>query len=85
MVFAVLMYLYWKTDARKKPGLLFGLFLLLLMGVRIIVENFKREQVSGREDWVLGLNTGQLLSIPFIIAGLYFVFTSFTRKETSHA
>lgn len=83
LVFAILMYLYWKTDARKKPGLLFGLFLLLLMGVRIIVENFKEVQVDDRSDWIL--NTGQLLSIPFIVAGLYFVFTSFKRKENFDA
>lgn len=79
-VFIILFFLYWKTDARKKPGLLFGLFLLLLMTVRLIVENFKREQVAGREDWILDLNTGQVLSIPFIIIGLYFVITSFTKK-----
>lgn len=84
-VFLILFFLYWKTDARKKPGLLFGLFLLLLMTVRLIVENFKREQVSGREDWIFNLNTGQVLSIPFIIVGLYFVITSFTKKPTHEA
>ena len=81
-VFLILFGLYWKTDARKKPGLLFGLFLLLLMTVRLIVENFKREQVEGREDWIFDLNTGQVLSIPFIVIGLYFVITSFTKKTT---
>ena len=80
MSFLILYFLYWKTDVKKKPGFLFGLFLLLLMGVRLIVENFKREQVEGREDWVMGLNTGQLLSIPFVLIGLYFVFTSFKKK-----
>ncbi len=84
-VFLVLFILYWKTDARKKPGFLFGLFLLLLMTVRLIVENFKREQVEGREDWIFDLNTGQVLSIPFIIIGLYFVITSFTKKPTYEA
>ncbi len=79
-VFLTVLTLYWKTDARKKPGLLFGVFLLLLMGVRLIVENFKREQVEGREDWIFNLNTGQVLSIPFILIGLYLVFTSFKKK-----
>ncbi len=82
LVFVILMFLYWKTQARKKVGLLFGLFLLLLMGVRMIVENFKEVQVEDRNEWLL--NTGQLLSIPFILIGLYFVFTSFKRNETSH-
>lgn len=79
-VFIILYFLYWKTEARKKPGFLFGLFLLLLMTVRLIVENFKREQVEGREDWIFSLNTGQVLSIPFILIGLYFVVTAFTKK-----
>jgi prolipoprotein diacylglyceryltransferase len=83
IVFAILMYLYWKTNAAKKEGLLFGLFLLLLMGVRIIVENFKKVQVTERSDWVL--NTGQWLSIPFIIIGLYFVINALRKKEPTHA
>lgn len=83
LVFGLLLYLYWKTKAAEKQGLLFGLFLLLLMGVRIIVENFKEVQIDERSEWVL--NTGQLLSIPFIIIGLYFVITSFRKKEQSHA
>ncbi len=83
LVFAILMYLYWKTDAAKKPGFLFGLFLLLLMGVRFIVENFKEVQVVERGEWAL--NTGQLLSIPFIIAGLYFVINSFNKKYKTNA
>ncbi len=81
-VFLILFGLYWKTNARKKPGLLFGLFLLLLMTVRLIVENFKREQVEGREDWIFDLNTGQVLSIPFIIIGLYFVITALFKNPT---
>lgn len=83
LVFAILVYLYWKTNAAKKPGLLFGLFLLLLMGVRIIVENFKEVQVKERVDW--DLNTGQWLSIPFIIIGLYFVINSFNKKYKTNA
>jgi prolipoprotein diacylglyceryl transferase len=79
-VFVILFVLYWKTEVRKKSGFLLGLFLLLLMTVRFIVEGFKREQVEGREDWILGLNTGQILSIPFILMGLYLVFRALTRK-----
>ena len=39
------------------------------MGTRFIVEFFKEAQVTGREDWILGMNTGQTLSIPFILLG----------------
>lgn len=78
-VFLILLALYWKTELRKKAGFLFGSFLLLLMTVRIIVEQFKLPQVSNRSDW--DLNTGQLLSIPFILIGLYFVINSLRKKD----
>ena len=73
-VFLILYVLYWKTKKGHQEGFLFGLFLLLLMAVRVFVEQFKIAQVDGREDWILGLNTGQVLSIPFILVGLYFMF-----------
>lgn len=82
-VFATLMFLYWKKEAGKKLGTLFGTFLVMLMGVRFIVEYFKIEQVDGREDWVLGLNTGQLLSIPFILIGIYFIVKSKNKVVTA--
>ena len=74
-VFAILFFLYWKTEAREKSGYLFGLFLVLLWSVRFVVEYVKESQ-GGFEN-ALGLfSTGQWLSIPFILIGLYFVFTS---------
>ena len=73
-VFLILWFLYWKTKKSQQTGFLFGLFLVLLMTVRLFVENFKIEQVTGREDWIYTLNTGQALSIPFILIGLYFMF-----------
>ncbi|MEN9876826.1 MAG: hypothetical protein RLZZ529_1823 [Bacteroidota bacterium] len=79
-VFAILFFLYWKTEARKKSGYLFGLFLVLLFSVRIVVESVKESQ--GGFESVLGLlSTGQWLSIPFIVTGLYFVFTAKQLKE----
>ena len=73
-VLLILWFLYWKTKKSEQTGFLFGLFLVLLMTVRLFVENFKIEQVTGREDWIFSLNTGQVLSIPFILIGLYFMF-----------
>lgn len=82
-VFLILMYVYWKTEKRKQLGFIFGLFLTLLWSVRFVVEYIKVEQVEGREDWILGLNTGQILSIPFILAGLYFMFFYKGKTETT--
>ena len=79
-VFAILFFLYWKTEARKKSGYLFGLFLVLLFSVRIVVESVKESQ-GGFESALGLLSTGQWLSIPFIITGFYFVFTSKSIKE----
>jgi prolipoprotein diacylglyceryl transferase len=74
-VFAILFFLYWKTEARKKSGFLFGLFLVLLFSVRIVVESVKESQ-GGFESTLGLLSTGQWLSIPFILTGFYFVFTA---------
>lgn len=79
-VFAILFFLYWKTEARKKSGYLFGLFLILLFSVRIVVESVKESQ-GGFESALGLLSTGQWLSIPFILIGIYFVFTSKSIKE----
>lgn len=73
-VFLILWFVYWKTDKKDKPGYLFGLFMVLLWSVRFVVEFFKEAQIEEREDWVSILNTGQLLSIPMVIVGLYFMF-----------
>jgi prolipoprotein diacylglyceryl transferase len=74
-VFAILFFLYWKTEARRKSGYLFGLFLVLLFSVRIVVESVKESQ-GGFESALGLLSTGQWLSIPFILTGFYFVFTA---------
>lgn len=77
-VFLILMFFYWKTNKREQQGFLFGLFLVLLWTVRFFVEYVKEPQNIERADWLL--NTGQLLSIPFILIGLYFMFTYKPKK-----
>ena len=80
-VFVILYQLYWKTNKKDKPGYLFGLFMALLFIVRFVVEFFKKSQ-GGFED-SLGdvLTTGQWLSIPMIIIGLFFMFRPPLEKE----
>ena len=79
-VFLILLYIYWKTDKRNYLGFLFGSFLILLWTVRFLVE-FVKESQGGFES-VLGktLLTGQWLSIPFIILGIYMVVASSKKK-----
>jgi prolipoprotein diacylglyceryl transferase len=74
-VFLILFFMYWKTEARKKEGLLFGTFMVLLWSVRFVVEFVKASQ-GGFEEYSTfnALTTGQWLSIPFILIGLYYIF-----------
>ena len=74
-VFAILFFLYWKTESKNKAGYLFGLFLVLLFSVRMVVESVKESQ-GGFENALGLLSTGQWLSIPFILVGFYFIFTA---------
>ena len=70
----VLLYGLWnKYKARTPRGLLFGLFVVLLFTFRILVEFLKENQVSDETGIIAQyhLNIGQLLSIPFILIGLW--------------
>ncbi|RAR70156.1 prolipoprotein diacylglyceryl transferase [Flavobacterium aciduliphilum] len=78
-VFAILFYLYWKTEARKSEGFLFGLFLVLLWSIRFLVE-FLKESQGGFEKSLGTFSTGQWLSIPFILVGIYFIVTAKKRR-----
>jgi len=72
-VFIALYYFYWKTDKKNKLGYLFGFFLVSLWTIRFFVEFVKKSQ-GGFEESLGLLSTGQWLSIPFVLAGLYFMF-----------
>ena len=75
LVFLVLYFMYWKTNAREKQGYLLGMFLVMLWSVRFVVEFMKESQGGFESD--LGLfSTGQWLSIPFIIIGFFLIFKS---------
>ena len=77
MTFIILWAMYQKNKD-PKPGLLFGIFLILLFGSRLVLEYFKIDQVDFEAG--MALNMGQLLSIPFILAGLYLVFRKPSTK-----
>ena len=68
---AILYYLYYKTDKKKLQGWFFGLFLSTMFSTRFVLEFFKKEQTGLQEQIEVGLTTGQLLSIPFFIAGIF--------------
>jgi prolipoprotein diacylglyceryl transferase len=72
ILFFILWFVYTKTAKSEKTGFLFGLFLVLMWTIRFFVEFVKEAQNIERAEWTL--NTGQWLSIPFILIGLYLMF-----------
>ncbi|MDV7188161.1 prolipoprotein diacylglyceryl transferase [Lutibacter sp. TH_r2] len=72
VIFAILWFVYWKTDKKQKLGYLVGLYFALTFSARFVIEFFKEAQVDDRATWAL--NTGQWLSIPLVMIGLYFMF-----------
>jgi len=78
LLFWLLYYLYWKTNKKDQPYFIFGVFLIALWTIRFLVEYVKDSQ-GGIEDTLGVFSTGQWLSIPFILAGVFLLF--FKRKS----
>jgi phosphatidylglycerol:prolipoprotein diacylglycerol transferase len=69
--FVLLLHLYKKQSVRAKTGILFGTLCVLIFGSRIILEMFKENQVAFES--ALPINMGQILSIPFVLIGIYLI------------
>ncbi len=72
IIFIILYTIYKKYKSELKSGYTFGLFLIFVFGIRFILEYFKSYQADFEVD--LPFRMGQILSIPFIITGIYFVY-----------
>ncbi|MEX2403600.1 MAG: prolipoprotein diacylglyceryl transferase [Balneolales bacterium] len=73
MLFAVLWSIYKSYNYRPPEGLLTGVFFIILFIGRFLLEYTKVEQADFATDWFIGM--GQLLSIPFIIFGIWLLKT----------
>ena len=71
-------FFIYKNKKVLQPGFLFGLFLTLVFSARFLVEFVKERQASYSSDLVL--NTGQALSIPFLLIGIALVIYSMKSK-----
>lgn len=78
-LFALLMWMYWKKNAGERPGLIFGVFFIGIFLPRFLIEFIKNDQVAFEAD--MTLNMGQLLSIPFIVAGIIMVIWAMTHPR----
>lgn len=76
-LFVLLMWMYWKKNAERRPGLIFGVFFTVLFSCRFLIEFVKNLQVGFEAD--MTLNMGQLLSIPFILIGIGLIIYSMVR------
>lgn len=85
LVFALCMYLYWVRDAaRRYSGLILGYFLTGVFGFRFFVESIKNVQEAWEVNMVAsyGINMGQLLSIPFVVAGIALIVYAYRHPLT---
>lgn len=77
LIFIALWMIYQKGNFKNKKGFLFGLFLVLVFTFRFFIEFLKENQSSFEAEMVL--NMGQLLSMPFVIAGIIFIARSLRK------
>jgi prolipoprotein diacylglyceryltransferase len=77
IIFVFLLWLYYRKDGKLPQGQHFGIFLVLIFTMRFLIEFGKEEQA----EFLVGspLNMGQLLSIPFVLAGLFFILRSIQK------
>lgn len=78
-IFLYLIWYYYKKNGKPAEGYLFGMFMILVFGVRILIEFLKEPQVDFEKSMVF--NMGQLLSIPFVIAGVILVCLSLKKQK----
>ncbi|WP_017732966.1 prolipoprotein diacylglyceryl transferase [Nafulsella turpanensis] len=79
LIFLLLFFIWNRKKAQTPPGLIFGIFLIVLFGLRFVYEFFKENQVAFEDQ--LPLNMGQILSIPLVLAGIIILFRSFKQKK----
>jgi phosphatidylglycerol---prolipoprotein diacylglyceryl transferase len=81
ILFALLFTLWYRRRADGRNGLLTGVFLVVLFTLRFIDEFFKVNQEAFEDR--MPLNMGQILSIPFVIAGLVILIQSLRKQQDS--
>lgn len=83
ITFAVCMYMYWRRNAQEREGLIFGVFMLGIFVPRFFIEYIKNVQepweIAMRQTW--GIDQGQLLSLPFIILGVWLIVRAMRRPR----
>ncbi|MFM5908854.1 MAG: prolipoprotein diacylglyceryl transferase [Novosphingobium sp.] len=86
LLLVVMLFLFWKTRARFRPGLLTGVFAAGIAGGRFVVEFF-REPDSQLRAFAMetGLSMGQWLTLPLFLGGMFFLIRSLIRPPLGSA
>lgn len=79
IIFLVVYTIYKTKNIKLGGGFYFGLVITLIFLMRILIEFVKINQVQFEDK--MPLNMGQILSVPFIIIGIYFIFYNLRNKE----
>jgi len=79
LIFGLIYYLYFSKHVRIGNGLFFGLSLVLIFTARFVIEFVKERQVEFEET--MKFDMGQLLSLPFILIGIVFIFYGLTKNK----
>jgi phosphatidylglycerol:prolipoprotein diacylglycerol transferase len=81
ILFIILWWMFWRTQARYEPGKLVGAFIFFYGLFRFAIE-FVREpdQQLIQFAQATGLHMGQWLSLPMILGGLYLMLTAKKRR-----
>lgn len=69
---------YQKNLDKRYRGWFIGIFFIVCFGMRSLIEFIKEPQVAFEEEMTFDM--GQLLSVPFILAGIGFLVYAFVRK-----
>ena len=79
--FLVLWWMYHKTDAPRRRGLMFGVALIGIFLTRFFIEFVKINLVAFEEG--MSLNMGQWLSLPFVALGVLSVWYALSRPPVA--
>lgn len=79
LIFLAVYFMYQKNSFKIGKGFYFGITTLLIFIVRFFVEFVKEDQVDFEHG--MSLNMGQILSIPFLFIGLFFIVKSIREKN----
>ena len=72
LILFIILYGLWIKYKKNLPdGLLLGVFLIWIFGLRWLHETFKENQVAFEDD--MKYNMGQLLSIPLVALGIFLI------------